>query len=97
MEDLIELTARGLARVFLFISRILLFLLWQGLCETLFWYIGWLVTRAITLGRFPEQGIAEIEKENGYTQAVVIIIGAAVPFVFAFYLVRFLNTSVSGV
>ena len=93
MEDIIELIIRGLGKAFLFISRILLVLIWQGLCERLLWYIGWPVTKAITLGNFPKQGITEIEKEGYFTQAFVVIIGLTVPFVSAFYLVQLLGTT----
>ena len=96
MEDIIELALRGIGKAFLFLSRILLFLIWQGLCERLLWYIGWPITKAITLGNFPKQGIAEIEKEGYFTQAFVVIIGLIIPFVSAFYLVQFLNITTTS-
>ena len=96
MDDILELAIRGIAKVFLFISRALLFLIWQGLCETIFWYIGWPIAKALTFGKYPEMGIHEIEKENLFIQAAVILIGFAVPFISAFYLVQFLSTTTTG-
>ena len=96
MEDILELAFRAIAKVFLFISRALLFLIWQGLCETIFWYIGWPITKAVTLGKFPEAQIHQIEKESLFTQATVILIGFAVPFISVFYLVQFLGITTTS-
>ena len=96
MEDILELAIRGIAKLFLFISRAFLFLIWQGLCETIFWYIGWPITKAVTFGKFPESGINQIEKEGLFTQATVIIVGFVAPFISAFYLVQFLGTTTTG-
>jgi len=95
MEDIIELVIRGLGKAFLFISRILLVLIWHGICEKLLWYIGWPLTKAISLGHFPKQSITDIEKECHFTQAIVVIIGLIIPFVSAFYLVQFLSITTS--
>ena len=91
MEDIIEDIIKGLARALLFISKILLILIWQGLCEKILWYIGWPVLKTLTLGGFPKLGITEIEKEGRFTQAVVVLIGLLIPFVLAFYIVQLLN------
>ena len=96
MEDILELAIRGIAKIFLFISRALLFLIWQGLCETIFWYIGWPIAKAITLGKYPEAQIHQIEKEGLFTQAAVILIGFVVPFISAYYLVQFVGTTTPG-
>ena len=96
MEEIIELAILGLGKSFLFLSRMFLFLIWHGICEKLLWYIGWPVTKAITLGNFPKQGITEIEKEGYFTQAFVVIIGLIIPFISAYYLVYFLSATTTS-
>ena len=53
-----------LLRPVLWIARALLWVGWDLLFRTVGWSVGWLFWRAITLGRFPDAGIKDVDETS---------------------------------
>lgn len=57
-----------LLRPVLWIARALLWIGWNLIVRTIGWSIGWVFFRAVTLGRFPDTGIGNLDQTSlGYS------------------------------
>ena len=91
MEDIVIGLLRLLAQPLLFLVRVIVYLSWEVLCEKCLWYLGWPVSRTLTLGNFPKSGITDGEKEAPFVFFIVSLIGIIYPIAIAVMLVKFLN------
>lgn len=82
-----------LARPLLALGRFLLWLAWDFLVYTIFWMIGWLFWRFLTLGRFPHVGIREYEDAGAVEALMVCSVGLAVLLTALWLLSRQLGVS----
>ncbi len=71
--DLPDLPLRPLV----WVLRLLLWLAWEFLFETVGWWIGWTVCRCLSLGHFPSVGIAEGESVPWPLRVMVELLGIA--------------------
>lgn len=58
--------------------RFLWWLGWEFFVETVFWTVGWLTLRALTLGRYPQERFTEQDAASGFAAFVVQVSGALV-------------------
>jgi hypothetical protein len=89
MEEVAEGLVRFSARALLAVVRFLLWFVWELLCETLLWYVGWPVVRVVTLGRFPKQGITQSEQEEPLVLFLVAGAGFVTLLTLAYMLGRY--------
>lgn len=71
VDDLVK----PVARLVFFVARALWWLSVELLVETIGWSIGWCVMRALTLGRYPDIGIGDMEEANGWARILVQVVG----------------------
>jgi len=69
--DLPELPLRALG----WLLRALLWLAWEGLFNTVGWYVGWCVCRTLSLGYFPHYGLRDEDKVSWPMRLVVELLG----------------------
>ncbi|WP_341502732.1 hypothetical protein [Gallaecimonas sp. GXIMD4217] len=81
IEELLELGARPLLKALYYLARVLVWLLWELLCETLCWYLGWPVVKVLTLGLCPSVGIHEQDRAGVGDNLVVMATGLIWPLV----------------
>ena len=55
--------------------RLLWWFAWEFCVETVGWTIGWCVLRALTLGRFPGEGLGEMNHASLSTALFVELVG----------------------
>lgn len=60
------------------ILRFLWWLGWDLVVETVFWAVGWLVLRTLTLGQYPGERFGEQDAASWRTAFVVQIVGLLV-------------------
>lgn len=80
MEDIIEYLARGL---FVCI-RLVVVLIWSAIelaYEKVFWWIGWPILRALTLGKFPKEGFMQDDHATPRIHFFVSLAGVTLPIV----------------
>ena len=70
--------------------RFLIWFLWEVMCETLLWYLGWPVMRALTLGRLPEQSITNAENEDPLIAILVMAAGLGAFLLLVFFYLNYL-------
>ena len=58
--------------------RFLWWLAWDFSVETVFWAVGWLTFRTLTLGRYPNERLTEQDAASGFAAFVVEVAGALV-------------------
>lgn len=63
------------AGLVLWALRALWWLAWDFCVQTIGWSIGWLFLRAVTLGRFPSEGIGSVDEAEWGTQLFVEVVG----------------------
>ena len=80
--DFLEWAARP---VFL-LARFLLWLIWELLCGSICWLIGWPVVRCLSLGRFPHAGWQDDESASFAESLVVCITGIGTLLLVLWYL-----------
>lgn len=68
------------------ILRFLVVIIWEGAGMKILWYIGWPITRLLSLGRFPKHRILEVEKASPLVIFLVIGVGIVAIFSLLFYL-----------
>jgi len=90
MEEVAEGIFKIAAKMMLAVVRFLIWFTWEVMCETILWYIGWPVTRAITFGAYPKQSIANGENEDPLIFFLVAIIGFASLLFMAFILLKYI-------
>lgn len=59
------------------VLRALWWLGWDFCVRTVGWSIGWILLRTITLGRFPREGINQLDHAHWFLELVVELIGLA--------------------
>lgn len=91
MEEVAEGIVRIAAQTILVVVRFLIWFTWEVMCETVLWYIGWPVVRAVTLGKFPKQSITDSDSETPLMFFLVAITGLVSLVFAAFVLVKFLG------
>lgn len=64
--------------LFVGILRFLWWLGWDILIETVFWAVGWLALRCVTLGHYPTERLGEQDAASWRTAFVVQVVGALV-------------------
>lgn len=60
------------------ILRILWWLAWDFCFEIIGWSVGWLACRLLSFGKFPKEGISQINEANSSTAFLIEILGLAV-------------------
>ena len=58
--------------------RVLWWLGWDFLVQTVGWCVGWPIVRAVTLGRFPQERFGDIHQAHWAHELVVEAVGLAV-------------------
>jgi hypothetical protein len=89
MEEVAEGVLRLTAKVLLTVIRFLIWVVWELMCETLLWYVGWPVMRFVTIGNYPKQGITNAEEEDPLVFFFVAMTGLASMLVLAFLWFKF--------
>lgn len=70
-----EVGGHILGRILLGVCRLFWFIIFDLMIYELFWYIGWLVCRCISVNRWPKQKMHEDGKNNTGTRVLVTIVG----------------------
>ncbi|MBD9359145.1 hypothetical protein [Methylomonas fluvii] len=87
MEDIVEYLGRGL---FVFV-RLLVALIWSAIelaYEKVFWWLGWPVLRALTLGKFPKEGFIQDNHAAPIIHFLVSLAGVTSPMVALYILAQ---------
>ncbi|MDQ3287027.1 MAG: hypothetical protein M3Q42_01980 [Pseudomonadota bacterium] len=71
MLEFAEDLARPVARAVLTTLRVIWWVTWELCIETVSWYIGWPVCRAISFGHFPEVRLQEQDEVGSFAGLVV--------------------------
>lgn len=58
------------------VLRFIWWLGWELLVETVFWAVGWLALRTLTLGRYPAERLGEQDAASWSTAFIVQAVGA---------------------
>ena len=91
MDDILEGILKVLARTILFIARAIVWITWEIMCEKFLWYLGWPVSKVVTLGFLPRESITNGEKEHTAIFIIVALIGLAYPIAITYYLTKYLS------
>lgn len=75
MEELADGALKGLLRLVGIVVRVLIWLIWEFCFETVAWYVGWPVCRAISLGKLPQESITDHERAPSLTNFIVSMVG----------------------
>ncbi len=75
MEELADGALKGLLRLVSIVVRVLIWLIWEFCFETVAWYVGWPVCRAISLGKLPQESITDHERASSLTNFIVSMVG----------------------
>lgn len=59
MEEIAEGALKGLLRLLGILVRAMVWLIWDLCFETIAWYVGWPICRALSFGKLPRQAITE--------------------------------------
>lgn len=86
MEEVAEGIFKIAAKMLLAVVRFLIWFIWEVMCETLLWYMGWPISRVITFGNLPKQDITKGEDEEPLPFFVVAITGFATLLFIAYLL-----------
>lgn len=71
MFEVFEWSRHFLLRILETLWFLVRLFLWDTIC----WRIGWLVLRALTFGRFPEEPIGEVDQADAVHWNIVVIVG----------------------
>lgn len=71
LSDFIELPKN----IFVGILRVVWWLAWDFCIQTIGWSIGWFVLRIITIGRFPQESLGEVDQANTLLALLVELLG----------------------
>lgn len=91
MEEVAEGIFKIAAKVLLAVVRFLIWIAWEVMCETLLWYMGWPISRVITFGNSPKQGITNGENEEPLSYFLVALTGFATLLFMTYILVKYLG------
>lgn len=72
-----------LGRLIGLLARVLLWLFWEFGYETLAWYLGWLLCRSVSFGRYPSVAIYEYERASANEAIWVPVVGLVFLFILA--------------
>ena len=75
---MIDEMASAAARPLLLVVRFLLWLVWELLVWEVLWWIGWPVCRALSVGRFPQDGWRQADRELDLESLLVLLTGLLV-------------------
>ncbi len=89
IDEWAEWGFRPLLKGLYYLIRLLVWLLWEWLCEHLCWYLGWPLVRLLTLGRYPRVGIHHQDQASQAESLVVIVAGLAWPLLTLWLLAPF--------
>ncbi|PZO17279.1 MAG: hypothetical protein DCF26_10010 [Burkholderiales bacterium] len=74
--------------IVLAVLRFLWWLGWDFLVETVFWSVGWLTVRVLSLGRFPQEQFTQQDDASGFTSLFLHVTGAVVLWALIWFLSR---------
>ena len=86
MEELVEGTFKLIARLLLPLLRVIIWIVWELMCEMVLWYIGWIFLRIFTFGYYPKEGFAEEDKALLHTFVFTMLVGLSAPLFLAYLL-----------
>lgn len=75
MEDALEWSFKGIARVLAIAVRILVWFILELCVETVGWYVGWCVLRLLTFNCLPKEGINDYDRASFLLASVVCTAG----------------------
>lgn len=75
MEELAEGVLKGVLRLLGSFIRVLLWLVCDFFFEKAAWYIGWPISRVLTLNSLPGERITEADQASGMTKFMVSLTG----------------------
>jgi len=78
MEELVDGIFRPIFKLILWVLRILQFIAWDLLVSYVGWSIGWFFYRTITFGRFPSEGLGELDNCSCSKAVLVEFTGLAI-------------------
>ncbi len=86
MEDLTDGIFRPIIRLILGVLRVFQFIAWDLMCSYVGWSIGWCFYRFFSLGRYPVEGLNELDNAHWVTELVVDLTGLILLAGFIYFL-----------
>lgn len=91
MEEVVEGIFKLIARIILPVVKLIVWIVWELMCETILWYIGWVVLRLVTFGYYPKEGLSEEDKALPHTLIFTMLVGLITPICFLYMISDYIN------
>lgn len=76
MDDLLSLLLKPVLIVFLWLFRLVFFVVVEVVHEYITWAVGWCFLRLLSFGKYPKQGIWSDQRASVATSVLVSLTGA---------------------